>query len=55
MTQSYRISRGAIYSDNPTVSSPAKGDQVDAMAVAGKSTLRYVVSKFKEHEDKFMV
>ena len=42
-------------SDNPTVSSLAKGDWVDVMAVVDKSTLRYVMPKLKEHGAKSIV
>jgi ATP phosphoribosyltransferase len=42
-------------SDNPTVSSLAKGDWVDIMAVMDKSVLRYVIPQLKEQGAKSIV
>lgn len=44
-----------IPSENPTVSSLAKGDWVDVMAVVDKNTLRYVIPKLKEQGAKAIV
>jgi ATP phosphoribosyltransferase len=42
-------------SDNPTVSSLAKGDWVDIMAVMDKNVLRYVIPQLKEQGAKSIV
>ncbi len=42
-------------SENPTVSSLAKGDWVDVIAVVDQNTLRYVIPKLKEHGAKAIV